>query len=224
MSKKILALDTTNQSCSVAVLNKHNIHYIFNKCKKKHEQKILPMIKTILLKCKVKVNQLNIIAFSKGPGSFTGIRIATGIAKGLSFAFKTPLIGVSSLKIMAEKLWREKKITHIITVLRARNNKIYWSQYIRNLQGFWILEGSECIINEQDIYLKINKLKGLWTIIGNCYFLKKNINQTNKNLILKNFYTKYSHARDIIPFVISYLKLKKLATIKNIPNYLDEYN
>jgi len=220
MSKKILALDTTSRSCSVALLYNNNIDHIFKKCKQNHEQEILPMIKHILLKHAIKVNQLNIIAFSKGPGSFTGIRIAIGIAKGLSFVSKIPIIGVSSLNIIAEKLWRKKKITHIITALYANRKKIYWSQYVRNRQNYWILQDLEAIIKIQDISLKLNKLKGEWTIVGNCYSIRKYINKTNENLILKFFYTKYSHARDIIPCVISILK-NKLVTITNAPNYLD---
>lgn len=109
MSNKILSIDTSIDCCSVAIYIKKNIHSISSTSKKKHTTNILPMIQKILLNTGIKLSELNYIAFSKGPGNFTGIRIAASIAYSLSLSLKIPIISVSTLAIMAEKAWRKYK-------------------------------------------------------------------------------------------------------------------
>lgn len=79
--------------------------------RKKHTIKILPMIQKILINAKINLKDLNYIAFTKGPGKFTGMRISIGIAQSLSLSLKIPILGISTLSVMAEEAWQKYKKT-----------------------------------------------------------------------------------------------------------------
>ncbi|QTM69226.1 tRNA (adenosine(37)-N6)-threonylcarbamoyltransferase complex dimerization subunit type 1 TsaB [Buchnera aphidicola (Hormaphis cornu)] len=222
MSKKILALDTSGENCSVALLKDNYIDHMYKKCNHDHGENILPMIKNILWKNSITINELNAIAFSQGPGKFTGLRISSGIAQGLSLVYNTPLIGISTLSILAEKSWEKEKITHVITLLHAQTNKIYWAQYIRNHENIWSLKKLELMFGINNINYKLSKLEGTWLIIGNKYLLKKIIINANYKLYLKFFYIKYFNAKDIIPIALFTLKSKHILSLNQaIPYYLE---
>ena len=99
---------------------------------KTQAQVILPMIDEILTKADLRLNQLDGIVFGCGPGSFTGLRIACSLAKGLAYAHDLPLISVSSLASLAwaarQAIQDEKAI--ILSVLDARMNELYWGLYL----------------------------------------------------------------------------------------------
>ena len=82
MSTRILAIDTATEACSVAVWNQGEIHALFELCPREHTQRILPMVQQVLAESGLALNQLDALAFGRGPGSFTGVRIGIGIAQG----------------------------------------------------------------------------------------------------------------------------------------------
>lgn len=101
----ILSLEASTAVCSVALCNQSGSEKktldLFESTPKSHTQKILPMVDALLTEQNLSVNELDAIAFACGPGSFTGLRIATSVAQGLAFAANLPVIGVSTLKAMA---------------------------------------------------------------------------------------------------------------------------
>lgn len=86
MSTRILAIDTATEACSVAVWNQGEIHALFELCPREHTQRILPMVQQVLAESGLALNQLDALAFGRGPGSFTGVRIGIGIAQGWRWA------------------------------------------------------------------------------------------------------------------------------------------
>lgn len=132
---KILAIDTSTKLCSVSLLkHKQKISY-FQICNLNHNKYILYMINKILLKNKVTISKLNAIAYSIGPGSFTGIRIGIGIAKGLSLSRNIPTLGISSLLSMSKETWIKSKKYKILAFIKAQKNKFYCGKYIFNKEG-----------------------------------------------------------------------------------------
>lgn len=123
----ILALDTSTEHCSIALsLSGH----IINKdilAGQRHSELLLPMLHELLAANNLTLSQFDGIAFGAGPGSFTGLRIACGVAQGLAFATNTPLIGVSTLEALAQKSGNNK----IIATLDARMGEIYHAAYIK---------------------------------------------------------------------------------------------
>ena len=94
-----------------------------------HSQAILPMIQELLAQAGITLRQCDAIAFGAGPGSFTGVRTACGIAQGLAFGAALPVLPLVTLAAMALACHRETGATEILTVLDARMGEVYWAQY-----------------------------------------------------------------------------------------------
>ena len=128
----ILAIDTTTTACSAAL---HTGRDLIAKCKiieRSHTKLILPMIDEVLSDGGLTLSQITCIAFTAGPGSFTGIRIGFGIVQGLAFGADIPVLPVSSLETLAYTAIRKLQIKnniYIVPMLDARMSEIYWAQF-----------------------------------------------------------------------------------------------
>jgi tRNA threonylcarbamoyladenosine biosynthesis protein TsaB len=121
----LLALDTTAGSCSVALLRSGHVE---SRCvdasgpgPSSHSQLLLPMVDRLLAEAGVPLSALDAIAFGAGPGSFTGLRIACGVAQGLALAIDRPVVPVDSLSSMA---WASGR-ADVIACLDARMGEVY---------------------------------------------------------------------------------------------------
>ena len=130
---KILALETSTEFCSVAlylngkILNKEAL------AGHRHSEILLPMIQEILSEAELTLQQIDGIAFGAGPGSFTGLRIACGVAQGLAYATNLPVVGISTLEAVAQKTGEQK----IIVALDARMGEIYHAAYQKLTSHDW---------------------------------------------------------------------------------------
>uniref|UniRef100_UPI00260CADF9 tRNA (adenosine(37)-N6)-threonylcarbamoyltransferase complex dimerization subunit type 1 TsaB n=1 Tax=uncultured Legionella sp. TaxID=210934 RepID=UPI00260CADF9 len=128
---KLLAIDTSTEMASVAVLSGEKITSEELGSQRTHAQLLLPMIDRQMIQSGLQMSELNGIIFGCGPGSFTGLRIACSIAKGLAFAHDLELIPVSSLATIAwsahEQQYNEP--TAVLAVLDARMHEMYWAYY-----------------------------------------------------------------------------------------------
>lgn len=126
---KILALDTSTDACSVALSIDGEIQEDFRIIPRQHTRQLLPMVDEILTSAGLTVKQLDAIAFGRGPGSFAGIRIATGAAQGLAYAANLPVLPISTLAAIALKAAREHNVDRVISTLDARMNELYSCAY-----------------------------------------------------------------------------------------------
>lgn len=125
---KILALDTSTDACSVALSLNGETKEDFRIIPRQHTQQLLPMVELMLSEAGVSVSELDAIAFGRGPGSFAGIRIATGVAQGLAYGADLPVIPVSTLEALAVSAAVEG-VDYIAAALDARMNEIYVASY-----------------------------------------------------------------------------------------------
>lgn len=139
---KILALDTSTDACSVALCIDGETREDFRIIPRQHTKQLLPMIQAMLDEASLKVSDLDSIAFGRGPGSFAGIRIATGVAQGLAFAAELKLLPISTLASMAYARYLSHGDQHIIAALDARMDEIYWAAFVVE-NGRLVLQGSE---------------------------------------------------------------------------------
>ena len=146
---RILALDTSTEACSVALKLGDEVVENFQLQPRKHTQLLLPMVEEILAEAGIGLNQLDAIAFANGPGSFTGLRIATGVVQGLAFGADLPVIPVTTLETLALTAFREHYAHYIISSLDARMGEVYWGAYHWNGQGFDCLSVPEVIAPDQ---------------------------------------------------------------------------
>ncbi len=128
---KILALDASTDACSVALHIDGQESHIFELAAKSHTQRLLPMVDEILSAANCDLNNLDAIAFGRGPGSFTGLRICMGIVQGLAFGANLPVIPVSTLRAMARGFVADHPQTSqpVMVALDARMEEIYWGLF-----------------------------------------------------------------------------------------------
>lgn len=126
---KILAIDASSEACSVALLNNNEIVDRYDVVPRKHTELILPMVDEVLAEAGLSLSQLDAIAFNRGPGSFTGVRVSTSVAQGLAYAVDLPVIPVSGLATVAQGAWRSKQHGNVIVMLDARMEEVYWAYY-----------------------------------------------------------------------------------------------
>jgi tRNA threonylcarbamoyladenosine biosynthesis protein TsaB len=122
---KILGIDTSTRFCNLGLIEDEDvlIEYTINDLKKKHSSILVPAIKDLLKTMDLKMEEINGIAISIGPGSFTGLRIGLCVAKGLCYARSLPLLGITTLDAMAFSL---KEIPYLICpVLESKKDEIY---------------------------------------------------------------------------------------------------
>jgi len=124
---KLLAIDTTESGCSAALHIDGENHGIFELAPRKHSELILPMIDRVLSDAGVSQKQLDAVAFCRGPGSFTGVRIAAAVSQGLAVAQDLPIVAISSLTALAQGCYRRLGKIQVLAGLDARMSEVYWS-------------------------------------------------------------------------------------------------
>ena len=132
MSKLILGIDASAQAASCAVCSKEKvIASAFINVKLTHSQTIMPMVRDMLACAKLNLEEIDAFAVSRGPGSFTGIRIGVSAIKGMAYALGKPCIGVSTLESLAYNLQGGNGIA--CAVMDARRSQVYTALF--SLQG-----------------------------------------------------------------------------------------
>src|SRR5437868_5852357 len=117
---KILAVDTSTDACSAALSMNNILFERFSVAARSHTHLILPMIDSLLSEAQTSLQELDAFAFGAGPGSFTGLRIASAIIQGLSFGSQKPVIPISTLRSLAQAAYREFKVKQVFAWLDAR--------------------------------------------------------------------------------------------------------
>ena len=127
----LLALDTSTEACSVALLYNGEKTHLNELAQRTHTKRILPMIDKILANSGLHLNQVNALAFGRGPGSFTGVRVGAGIAQGLALGADLPVIPISNLTAMAQAAFELYQAENVVAAIDARMNEVYFSQLMR---------------------------------------------------------------------------------------------
>lgn len=140
---KILAFDTATEACSAALFIAGEVHDRFTIAPRQHAELILPMLDELLAAAALQPTDLDAIAFGRGPGSFTGLRIACGVAQGIAFAADIPVIPLSSLATLAQATFTRGHIEQVLAVLDARMHEVYWGVYTADTDGIVRLSGEE---------------------------------------------------------------------------------
>ena len=138
---RILALDTATEACSVALYVQGDVTSRYQVDPRGHARNILPMVEALLQEADLALRELDAIAFGRGPGSFTGLRIAAGITQGLAFAAGLPVIPVSTLATLAQGADSDA----VLTAIDARMHEVYWGVFRRDRDGVMQPVGEESV-------------------------------------------------------------------------------
>ncbi len=143
---KLLAVDTATEACSAALYLDGEIQHRFQLAPRKHTQLILPMVDELMAEAGLSPQQLDGLAFGRGPGSFTGVRIATGIIQGIALGADLPVVPVSDMAAIAQAYFNRNQEDTAFVAMDARMSEIYWGVYQRDNEGFARLTGCESVI------------------------------------------------------------------------------
>lgn len=148
---KVLALETANEQCSVALIDQHQeLFFQLDDRAKAQTQTILPMIEAALRDTQTELHELTAIAFSRGPGSFSGVRINAAVTQALAWANDLPVIAVSTLQALAQAAYQTHQLQQVTAVLDARMQEVYLANYVLDDAGIMQLDGEECLLNYAD--------------------------------------------------------------------------
>jgi tRNA threonylcarbamoyladenosine biosynthesis protein TsaB len=126
---KLLALDTAGARCSVALLLDGKLAELDAPAERIQAESVLPMVEQLLAEAGLKLGSLDAISFGRGPGAFTGLRVATSVAQGLAYGAGLPLVPVSDLAALAAAAVRLHKAGRVLACLDARMHEVYWAAY-----------------------------------------------------------------------------------------------
>ena len=166
--KNILAFDTSTTACSVALLQGDITLSEHKVAPMKQAGLILPMIQHLLDQAGVTLQALDAVAYGCGPGSFTGIRIASSVAQGIGFAYSLPIIQISSLAAIAQAAYIAQRCTKLLVSVDARMEQVYWGVYEVNQAGLVELIGEEAVYAPQQVSLftQPDAQKQRWNGVG----------------------------------------------------------
>jgi tRNA threonylcarbamoyladenosine biosynthesis protein TsaB len=213
----ILNIETATKNCSVSIADKGKILAIkeLNNGNYSHAEVLHPFIVAILREANITTDQIDAVAVSKGPGSYTGLRIGVSAAKGLCFAFDKPLISIDTLTSLSHSIAIDKGF--IVPMIDARRMEVYAAVFNENNQ--LIREIKADIIDESSFsdYLKISKVYFLGDGSQKC---KETI--THENAVFVD--DKFPSAKEMAQ--LSYDKFK-ISDIENVayfePFYLKDF-
>jgi tRNA threonylcarbamoyladenosine biosynthesis protein TsaB len=126
---RLLAIDTATERCSVALSIDGRIIERTSEQPRGHADLVLPMVESLLKEGGVRLTDLDGIAYGRGPGAFTGVRIAIGVVQGLGFGAGLKTVGVSNLSAVAQQVARPGD--RILVCMDARMDQVYWSSFAR---------------------------------------------------------------------------------------------
>ncbi len=142
---KFLAIDTSTEACSVALSCEGIVSGLFEICPQQHSQRLLPMVQEVLQQAEIRLAELDFLAFGRGPGSFTGVRIATGMIQGLSLGTQLPVVGVSTLAAMAQQAIEKHDAQAVNAMHDARMQEVYFGHFV-NRDGLAVLDNHEQVL------------------------------------------------------------------------------
>lgn len=148
---KILAVETATEACSAALFLDGEVTERYQLAPREHNRLILPMIDALLAEAGLQLRQLDALAFGRGPGAFTGVRIAVGVVQGLALGADLQVAPVSTLAALAEEAFAETPHGFAFPCIDARMAEVYWSVYRRGENGMAQLVGEEGVIAPGEI-------------------------------------------------------------------------
>jgi len=166
---KILGIDTTTEFLALGVSDGDKVYEYNIELARRHSCLLVPTIKRILNALDWKPGDIDYLACGLGPGSFTGVRIGLSAIKGLSWALKKPIVGISTLDILANNAFYEKQFKYIVPIIDAKRNLVYSSIYKR--QGAHLKRKTRYML--LTVYELAKRIKPDTGILGNACDLYK---------------------------------------------------
>jgi tRNA threonylcarbamoyladenosine biosynthesis protein TsaB len=159
LTVKLLAIDTATEQCSVALLVGESCIDRCVQTARGHADLVLPMVQELLAEAGLNIAQLDAIAFGRGPGAFTGVRIAIGVAQGLAYAVERPLLPISDLAAVAQQGATELATgARILVCMDARMGEVYAGEFAVAADGLVMPVAAERVCAPEQVQVPAAEL------------------------------------------------------------------
>jgi tRNA threonylcarbamoyladenosine biosynthesis protein TsaB len=163
---ELLAIETSAESCSVALGGAEGVHQLFEHAPMRHAERLLPMIEALLEASRMRLADLDAIAFGRGPGSFTSLRIGIGVVQGLAWGAELPVVPVSSLAAAAQAAAERGALSgQVVVALDARMNEVYWARFLLGDDGVVKAVAGEHVSSAEHLLSSLDGRE--WHAVGN---------------------------------------------------------
>jgi len=160
---KILAIDTATEGCSVSLgIGDHSIdRYV--ELERGHAEQLLPMVDSVLAEGGIALSALDAIAFGRGPGGFTGVRLAASVVQGLAFGAQVGVVPISDLAAVAQRVVQlNPSVRRVLVANDARMKEVYWATF--EVDGA-LTSGTEHVSAAAEVLLPLDS-GGVWAAAG----------------------------------------------------------
>lgn len=192
---KLLAIETSSAAGCVALESGGDVRERVIPTVRDQTRLMLPLVDALLDEAGLSLDALDAIVFGRGPGSFTGLRVAAAIAQGLGLASGRPLLAVSSLAALAQRAWREHAIDHSLTCVDARMGEVYWAEY-RIDNGLAICVGDERLGAPETVVAPVSRG---WSAVGDGFLAHAEALATSTDQAAQVLTALTPAARDLLP-------------------------
>jgi tRNA threonylcarbamoyladenosine biosynthesis protein TsaB len=159
---KLLAIETSTEACSVALYVDGEVAERHELAPRRHTQLVLPWADELLAQAGLKKSQLDAIAVGRGPGAFTGVRLAVALVQGLALALDRPVLPVSTLAILA----MQGRGARIMAAIDARMGEVYFGYFLRDAEGLVTPDGDERVLKPAEVPTGAGPFDGVGTGFG----------------------------------------------------------
>lgn len=220
----ILLIETATQVCSVTLASDGKVLSIRESHNQKsHSELITTFIEEVLKDVNIEFGQIDAVAVSKGPGSYTGLRIGVSTAKGICFALDKPLLAIDTLEAMA-KGFRDKNINEIsqndlfCPMIDARRMEVYTA--IFNADGE-LIQPTEALVIEENSFINLLKNHRIWFFGDGAHKCNKMFSSSNNAVIVDDFFPSAKFMSEMAE--VQYLKGDVVDLAYFEPFYLKEF-
>ncbi|WP_148861962.1 tRNA (adenosine(37)-N6)-threonylcarbamoyltransferase complex dimerization subunit type 1 TsaB [Marinobacter fonticola] len=200
---KLLALDTTAEGCSAALWLEGVLFERSIRSPRGHTQHLMPMVRELVAEADIRLSDLDALAFGRGPGSFTGLRIATGVVQGLAYGLDVPVVPVSSLAAVAAQAVRRgvaQEGQGVAVAFDARMGEVYWNCYTVQ-HGVPRASANERVCAPQQVTL--TETADYWLGAGSGFTLVNQLPAAVRETVAESYPDWYPQAADIASLAVA---------------------
>ncbi len=214
---KILALSASHETLSLAVNCEEQIFIKEKHTQRNHSSSVLMLIDQLLTESGISINELDCVAFGKGPGSFTGLRVAAGVVQGIAYGIDVPVIPVSCLAALAQANIH----SNTLILMNAKREKFYWATCKRNNNNVAELCEGENLTSLNEIQICGDQWHG---VAYDCDDMVPDISRVLQSSVIGWSIASTPHAKDIHSIAVSRYNLKDYENaFLALPDYVSPY-
>lgn len=160
----VLAIDTSTTACTIALKHGGRFFCFDEDLPRQQSEQLLTQIDQLLLEAGIGLSDVKLFACGTGPGSFMGCRLSVGVVQGLAYAVKRPVVGISTLRILAQTAFEQRQCESVFTAWDARMGQVYAGFYHIDEDGLMQSQGDDFMVGPQSLSADTTRA---WSAVGN---------------------------------------------------------